>query len=143
MLAFSRTKHKAVITGCKALGVLCFVGLAGCAPMDRDHPPMSMTVDGVPMEVYWQEAVLNYEIPSVYDPETGIISQGPIPFPLVDGYVVTRRDGQENELEDEALATSAAKHFCAKQQKVPSRFVSFDELQKSDRRIWFFWGCRT
>ena len=52
--------------GRKALALLCLAGLAGCAP-GAEHPTRLVSVDGVPMKVYYADNVFDY-VEMFYNP---------------------------------------------------------------------------
>lgn len=126
--------------GRTAPAMLCPAGLAACAaPDDRDA--MRMSVDGVPMKVYFQKDVVDYIMVTDTNPVTGETVEI-TPAPITDGYVVVRNDGKPTAEADENRARQAADHFCDSRGKRGPARMQLDPLQESDAMVWYFGGCQ-
>jgi hypothetical protein len=126
--------------GRKALVLSCLAGLAACAATDAAHPPMFMSVDGVPMKVYYAEDVLDFVEITDKDPVTGEEIRI-TPHPLTSGYVAIRNDGKPTTEGDKDRARQAAAHFCTSSGKAPGE-LRFNSLQNNGAaRVWYFGGC--
>ena len=125
--------------GRKALALLCLAGLAGCAP-DAEHPARLVSVDGVPMKVYFADDVLDYVEIVEKDPVTGEELRI-TPSPVVSGHAVIRNDGQPTTEADEGRARQAAAHFCTRSGQGAPGALRLNALADSETRVWYFGGC--
>ncbi len=125
--------------GRKALALLCLAGLAGCAAPDTQHPTKFVSVDGVPMKVYYADNVLDYVEIVDRNRATGEGVQI-MPIPLTSGYAVMRNDGKPTTETDEGRAQEAAQHFCAAEGKAPGK-LRLNGLQGGTAHVWYFGGC--
>ncbi|WP_374637387.1 hypothetical protein [Paracoccus sp. (in: a-proteobacteria)] len=119
--------------------LLCLAGLAACAA-PTDSKDMRMSVDGVPMKVYFQKDVVDYIMVTDTNPATGETVEI-TPSPITDGYVVVRNDGKPTTEADEDRARQAADHFCESRGKRSPARLQLDPLQGSDAMVWYFGGC--